>query len=44
MLFRSIAALLLAVPTVAWAGPPFVTDDPEPTDLHKWEIYSFAGL
>ena len=44
MLFRSIAALLLAVPTVAWPGPPFVTDDPEPTDLHKWEIYSFAGF
>ena len=22
-----------------WAGPPFVTDDPEPVDLHHWEVY-----
>jgi hypothetical protein len=27
----------------AFAGPPFVTDDPEPTDYRKWEIYSFVG-
>jgi hypothetical protein len=27
----------------AWAGPPYVTDDPEPTDLHKWEVYVFTG-
>jgi hypothetical protein len=27
----------------AWAGPPYVTDDPEPTDFHKWEIYTFTG-
>ena len=26
----------------AWAGPPYVTDDPEPTDLGKWEIYGFG--
>lgn len=24
------------------AGPPFATDDPEPTALHHWEIYAFA--
>lgn len=24
----------------ALAGPPFVTDDPEPTDYRHWEIYS----
>ena len=35
------AALLLASP--ALAGPPYVTDDPEPTDLGKYEIYLFAG-
>ncbi len=23
----------------AWAGPPFATDDPEPTELGHWEIY-----
>jgi hypothetical protein len=22
-----------------YAGPPFVTDDPEPTDYRQWEIY-----
>lgn len=21
------------------AGPPFITDDPEPVDLHHWEVY-----
>jgi hypothetical protein len=26
----------------AWAGPPFVTDDPEPTDFGHYEIYAFA--
>lgn len=29
---------LAAVSFNAWAGPPFVTDDPEPVDLHAWEI------
>ena len=24
---------------VAWAGPPFVTDDPEPVGMHHWEVY-----
>ena len=24
--------------STAYAGPPFVTDDPEPVDLHAWEI------
>lgn len=23
-----------------WAGPPFLTDDPEPTDVGHWEIYA----
>ncbi len=27
----------------AFAGPPYVTDDPEPTDLGHYEIYLFAG-
>jgi len=30
------AAAMLAVP--AWAGPPFVTDDPEPTAPGPGEI------
>lgn len=37
------AAAALALSGTAKAGPPFVTDDPEPTDLHRWEIYDFAG-
>jgi len=37
------AALGLVMPSAAFAGPPFITDDPEPTDLHKWEIYNYAG-
>jgi hypothetical protein len=38
--------LLCAVPLVivgggdaAWAGPPFLTDDPEPVELGHWELY-----
>jgi hypothetical protein len=27
----------------AWAGPPFVLDDPEPTENGHWEIYAFAN-
>lgn len=26
----------------AWAGPPYLTDDPVPTDTRHWEIYAFA--
>lgn len=37
------AAALLLFPTAAMAGPPYDTDDPEPTELHHWEIYDFAG-
>src|SRR5579884_3426296 len=22
-----------------YGGPPFVTDDPEPVELHNWEVY-----
>ena len=39
----AVGMVLLALPGYAWAGPPFVTDDPQPTDLHKWEIYTFAA-
>lgn len=34
----ALAALLLA--SAAYAGPPFLTDDPEPTDIGHWEIYA----
>jgi opacity protein-like surface antigen len=40
-----LAALVLAgAAAPGLAGPPYQTDDPEPTDLHHWEIYSFATL
>jgi hypothetical protein len=32
----------LAAPAVAVAGPPFLTDDPQPTDTGHWEIYNYA--
>jgi hypothetical protein len=30
----------LLIPSAAAAGPPFLTDDPEPTDTGHWEIYA----
>ena len=27
----------------ASAGPPFITDDPEPVDLGHWEVYGFSA-
>lgn len=41
---RAIAALTLAcVAAPAVAGPPYLTDDPEPTETGHWEIYAFAA-
>ena len=39
------AALALAVALAgpAWAGPPYVTDDPEPTRTEGWENYAFVS-
>lgn len=42
----SVAAMALCVAilaTPAEAGPPFLTDDPAPTDLGHWEIYNFVN-
>jgi hypothetical protein len=33
-------ALLALLPAAAVAGPPFLTDDPVPTDTGHWEIYA----
>jgi hypothetical protein len=42
-LFVRFWPVLIVVATApAWAGPPYVTDDPEPTDCHKWEIYNYV--
>jgi hypothetical protein len=39
VLFFSVL-LALGASRTALAGPPFVTDDPVPTDYRNWEIYS----
>ncbi len=37
-------ALLVACAVPAFAGPPYETDDPEPTEPGDWEIYNFVDL
>ena len=39
--FAAVGALVLAAASPAMAGPPYETDDPEPTELGDWEIYNF---
>ena len=34
-----LTVVSLALAAAAHAGPPFVTDDPEPVDYKHWEIY-----
>ncbi|HVP07401.1 MAG TPA: hypothetical protein VMS71_06125 [Candidatus Acidoferrum sp.] len=38
----TLAVLLTA--TTLYAGPPFVTDDPAPVELHHWELYLASQL
>jgi hypothetical protein len=46
ILRRIAAALVMAAVALAsaraLAGPPYLSDDPEPTDVGHWEIYNFA--
>jgi hypothetical protein len=37
-----VAALTLIASNVAFAGPPFVTDDPEPTEYRHLEAYLYS--
>ena len=37
----ALAVLIVATP--ALAGPPYLTDDPQPTDQGHWEIYNFIA-
>jgi hypothetical protein len=37
----SLAAFLLLLSSAS-AGPPFITDDPEPVDYLHWELYTFS--
>lgn len=39
-----IGALALACATPGFAGPPYETDDPEPTELGHWELYNFVDV
>lgn len=44
MKLRLAAALMaLGAATPAFAGPPYLTDDPVPTDTGHWEIYAFSA-
>ncbi|HEY3814346.1 MAG TPA: hypothetical protein VGL66_14075 [Caulobacteraceae bacterium] len=38
----AVLAVTLCVASPAFAGPPFLTDDPQPTDQGHWEIYNFV--
>lgn len=38
-IFAGLLLLRLANQS-AWAGPPYVTDDPEPVELKHWEFYA----
>src|ERR1035437_10609377 len=46
-LIVKIAALAVGLNLVLavslYAGPPFLTDDPEPVDYQHWEAYLFAN-
>lgn len=39
----TLLAVLSRLTETAVAGPPYVSDDPEPTDFQHYEIYLFAG-
>src|SRR5262249_15133980 len=39
----AVFAASLSVAFPAFAGPPFLTDDPQPTDEGHWEIYNFVN-
>jgi hypothetical protein len=36
--------MILALATTAFAGPPFLTDDPEPVPFKHWEFYVFSTI
>jgi len=43
MRFLLAALILCVLPALALAGPPYVTDDAEPTDYKHFEIYAFTS-
>jgi len=36
--------IMLALVATAFAGPPFLTDDPEPVPFKHWELYLFSTV
>src|SRR5437868_5750437 len=42
--FGALAGVATLCSSPVLAGPPYQTDDPEPTDLHHWEIYNFVTV
>jgi hypothetical protein len=43
-IYRTFIFITLFMNKTAFAGPPFLTDDPEPIDYHHYEIYLFSTL
>jgi hypothetical protein len=41
--FAGALVLLAASFSASQAGPPFITDDPEPVELGHWEVYAFSA-
>src|SRR5258708_37618638 len=41
--WQIICAILMALVRPVLAGPPYVSDDPEPTDYKHFEIYTFSN-
>lgn len=41
LVFAAVAVTCMAAPAIA--GPPYVTDDPQPTDEGHYEVYAFTG-
>jgi hypothetical protein len=42
--FLQTALLVAAAASLAHAGPPFQTDDPEPVELRHYEFYAFGNV
>jgi hypothetical protein len=40
VLYLCFGLLVSSVPATICAGPPYITDDPEPVDYQHWEVYA----
>ena len=39
-----VVLIIYFIPMLAFSGPPYDTDDPEPVELNHWEFYSASHL